>query len=134
MAGVPLDLGGREDVLPFRGEAIHEREGTARDARHDRDRVAGFERRAVLRQVADVLLVHVDIHEIPEAAVLGKQVASELVVPLDEVVEGLTNALRLDLHRVLIARVLPERRRDEDANVRHLWSPNTVLYLSFGPP
>src|SRR5439155_17257049 len=107
---------------------------TPRDARHDRDRVAGLQRRAIRRQVADVLLVHVDIHEIPEAAVLGKQMASELTVPLDEVVEGLTNALRLDLHRALIARVLPARGRYEDANGRHLCSANTALSLTFGPP
>src|SRR3989454_6181238 len=116
---VPLDFRGREDVLPLRDEAVHQGEGTARDARDNRDRVALVQRRRVLPEVADVVFVHVDVHEVPEVAIVGVEMSAEEVEAIDEVIEGLFDVLGLDLYRIPIADVLPERGGDDDLDRGH---------------
>src|SRR2546426_732634 len=116
---VPLDFRGREDVLPLRDEAVHQGEGTARDARDNRDRVALVQRRRVLPEVADVVFVHVDVHEVPEVAIVGVEMSAEEVEAIDEVIEGLFDVLGLDLYRIPIADVLPERGGDDNLDRGH---------------
>src|ERR1700747_3161812 len=67
-------------ILPLRANldvrvattAIHET-GAAGDGRHDADGVAILGRGVFLGQVANVLIVDVDIHEAAQFSVLGKQ-------------------------------------------------------------
>src|SRR2546422_1366632 len=116
---VPLDFRGREDVLPLRDEAVHQGEGTARDARDNRDRVALVQRRRVLPEVADVFFVHVDVHEVPEVAIVGVEMPPEEIEAIDEVIEGLFDVLGLDLYHIPIADVLPERGGDDNLDRGH---------------
>src|SRR5438552_613917 len=116
---VPLDFRGREDILPLRHEAVHQGEGTARNARDNRDRVALVQRRRVLPEVADVFFVHVDVHEVPEVAIVGVEMPPEEIEAIDEVIEGLFDVLGLDLYRIPIADVLPERGGDDNLDRGH---------------
>src|SRR5437899_4511857 len=116
---VPLDFRGREDILPLRHEAVHQGEGTSRDARDDRDRVALVQRRRVLPEVADVFFVHVHVHKVPEVAVVGVEMSPEKIEAIDEVIEGLFHVPCVDLHRIQIADVLPEGGGDDNLDRGH---------------
>src|SRR2546427_13048097 len=59
----------------------------------------------------------------------------KLVELVDQVPKGLVDALRLDLHRVVIRGVLTKSRRDDDSHGHHgRIGFMTVLYLRFAPP
>src|SRR6058998_1343514 len=89
MSGVPFDFGRHQDIFALRSESVHERERTARDARDNRNRVTGLQRRRILLQIADVFFVHVDVHEISKPPVLCVQMTPELVELAYQVAERL---------------------------------------------
>src|SRR5437867_3215810 len=117
--GIALDFRRHEDVLALRSEPIHERKRTARDAGDDRDYVAFLQGGPIRLEVADVLLVDVNVHEIPQSAVVRVQMTSKLAEAVHEVSEGLFNALGLDLHRIVVRRVLTKGRGNDDPDRSH---------------
>src|SRR5881409_441254 len=132
--GIAFDFRRHEDVLPLRSEPIHERKRTARDARDDRDRVAFLQGGRVLLEVADVLLVDVDVHEVSQSAGVRVQMTPKLVEAVHEVAEGLFDAFGLDVHRIVVRRVLTKGRRNDDSDRSHGRTCSmTVLYLRFVP-
>src|SRR2546428_3329779 len=134
MPGIAFDFRRHEDVFALRPEPIHQRKRTARDARDDRNRVSFLQGGRILLEIADVLLVDVDVHEIPQAAVVRIEMTSKLVEAVHEVSEGLFDAFGLDLHRIVVRRVLTESRRNDDPDRSHGRACSmTVLYLRFVP-
>src|SRR3989454_2412632 len=132
--GIALDFRRHEHVLALRSQPIHQRKRTARDAGDDRDRVSLLQGGRILLEVADVLLVDVDVHEVPQSAVVRVQMTPKLVEAVHEVVEGLFDAFGLDVHRIVVRRVLTKGRRNDDPDRSHGRTCSmTVLYLRFVP-
>ncbi len=95
------------------------RRRAARDGRDDGDGVAVFDRRVEPLRVAYVLVVDVDVDEIPQRVLLAVEVPAQLRVLARHLVERLAHGARLDRDLGVVARELPERRRDENCD-RHL--------------
>src|SRR3989475_10217085 len=134
MPGIAFDFRRHEDVFALRPEPIHQRKRTARDARDDRNRVSFLQGGRILLEIADVLLVDVDVHEIPQSAVVRIESTSKLVKAVHEDSEGLFDAFGLDLHRIVVRRVLTAGRRNDDPDRSHGRACSmTVLYLRFVP-
>ncbi len=132
---VPLDFGRHQDIFALRSESVHQGERSAGDAWDNRNRVTRLEIRRILLQITDVLFVHVDVHEISQPPIICVQVTSELVELVDQVPKRLFDAVRLDLHGIVIRGVLTKRRRDDDSDRGHgRVGFMTVLYLRFAPP
>src|SRR3989304_8813497 len=97
MPRVALDFLGRGGALPPSREEVHRVEAAAGDARDDRDRVSVPQGRGLLLQVPDVLVVHVYVHEVPEAAVVVEEVPPQLAETADEPADGPPPVVRGDL-------------------------------------
>src|SRR5213594_3200252 len=134
VSGIALDFRRHEHVFALRSQPIHQRKRTARDARDDRDRVAFLQGGRILLEVADVLLVDVDVHEVSQSAGVRVQMTPKLVEAVHEVAEGLFDAFGLDVHRIVVRRVLTKGRRNDDSDRSHGRTCSmTVLYLRFVP-
>src|SRR5213594_1134992 len=132
--GIALDFRRHEHVFALRSQPIHQRKRTARDARDDRNRVAFLQGGRILLEVADVLLVDVDVHEVSQSTVVRVQMTPKLVEAVHEVAEGLFDAFGFDVHRIVVRRVLTKGRRNDDPDRSHGRTCSmTVLYLRFVP-
>ena len=65
-------------------------------------------------QVADILVVEVDVNKGAELAVIGVEVAAKVRMLGDQPAKGLAYGAALNLHRTLLSGVLPQRRRYVD--------------------
>ena len=81
---------------------------------HQRDRVAGLERRRVLVQVADVLVVDIYVDEAAQAAFVGEEMFLQIRVCSGELGERLGDGRAGGLNLRLLARVLAQRRRNQN--------------------
>src|SRR4051794_11772101 len=97
---------------------------TSGDGGDDAQFVAVLERRLQVVEVADVLVVEVDVDEAAHLAVL-EQPAGDAGVLGAEVVEHLPDAGALDLDDRLVFGVLPHRGGDMDSD-RHCFSCQIV--------
>ena len=89
----------------------------ARDRRDDADGVAAVHRRLLVLQIADILVVHVDVDEAAQLSLLVVEMGLEAAVPPRQIGEQFAHGRAGDVDGVLFIRVRPERRRDE--NFRH---------------
>src|SRR4029077_829607 len=80
----------------------------AGDRRHNADRIAVLGRRVFLLQVANILVIEVDIHEAANAAVIGVKVLAEIRVSSRKLFQGFADGSRIELHACLLARKLPQ--------------------------
>ncbi len=85
--------------------------------RDDAHGIAGGDRRRFFLQIPDVIVVHVDIDEAAQLALLVVQVRLEAGVPRRQIGEQLANRCAGRVNGVLLIGVRPERSRDE--NFRH---------------
>ncbi len=74
--------------------------GAARDARDDRNRVAGLHRCLALGELSDVAIIHIHVDEATQPAIVRKQMALEPGVLPGEPFQQLTYAPPLELERV----------------------------------
>jgi len=65
-------------------------------------------------QVADILVVEVDVNKGAELAVIGVEVAAKVRMLGNQPGKGLAYSAALNLHRTLLSGVLPQRRRYVD--------------------
>jgi hypothetical protein len=93
---------------------LHRRVGPARHRWHDADRVARLERRLLAIEVADVLVVHVDVDEAAELSVIVVQMTAQIAVPGDKRLEQLADGTAVELHDILPVGERPERCRDQN--------------------
>jgi hypothetical protein len=109
---LPLEADFRHDEMPavalhlVAGQILglaHRRPGTAGNRRHDADRVPRLERRLLAIEMADVLVVDVDVDEAAQPAVVVVQMAAEIPVFADEPLQRVANGRPVDLHDVLLA-------------------------------
>src|SRR5690606_36479155 len=84
----------------------------ARDRRNDAERVAVAQRRRLLLEIADVVVVDVDVDEVPQPALLVVQVALQIRVLRRERGQHLPDGAALDLDAVLLPGEGPQGRRD----------------------
>ena len=89
-------------------------ERAARHRRDDAHRVAGRHRRLLLLQIPDVLVVHVDVDEAAQLALLVVQVRLQPRVLRRQVGEQLADGRAVGLDRVFLIGVRPERCRNQN--------------------
>src|SRR3990172_3800835 len=94
----------------------------AGDGGDDAHHIRLLHRCALFLQVADVLVVQINVDEAAQLAVVGVEVPAQVAVLGDELLQELPHRLRLQVQRLLLAGVLPERRRDDDLRHRYLAS------------
>ena len=102
-AGNDRHDGSPSDPLYFRA---------AGDRGHNADRIAVFGGRVFLLQVANILVVEVDIHETANAAVVSVKVLAQIGVGSRKLFQGLADGGRIELHACLLARKLPQGGRN----------------------
>jgi hypothetical protein len=104
-------------VMVVGGVVDPPRDGHDQAAGHRRqepDLVLAGHRRIETRQVADILSVHVDVHEPVEIARIGQQLPAEGRVLLDEAVHHGPDRVAVDHDGLGAAHVRTEHRRDVD--------------------
>src|SRR5580704_14740371 len=87
---------------------------TAGDGGDDADGVAVFGGSGLFREVTDVFVVDVDIHEAAQLAVFGEEVLLKIAELRCESAECFSDGAGADFGGVALARVNPERRRNHD--------------------
>src|SRR5205823_1936151 len=100
------------------GEPGAERASAARDSRKDGDLVAILHGRLEAMQEADVLALHVDVHEAPQVAVLGDALAQPVEALVQAVEHFADSGCVLDRGLGLTAGDAAKLRRDLDCD-RH---------------
>ena len=105
-------------MLPLRAR----RERGTRNGRDDADDVLGAHARHLLVEMLDVVIVHIHIDEIPELAVIAKEMFLELGVRLTELAKKLPNRRAFQLHGILVAGECAQRSRDLNL-CRGIYSP-----------
>ena len=98
----------------------------AGDGRNDADRVAVLRRRILLRQITDIFVVDVDVHEAAQLAVFGKKMSPQIGELGCEMSEGFTDSVSIELGRVALAGVRAKRGGD------HYFHGHFVSPLLFG--
>ncbi len=121
MARVPQDLFVRQ-----LGQRIGHR-GPSSDARNDRDRVARRHLCLLLRQLADIPVVHVHVHEAPQPAVVPEQVLAEPAVLDRELFQHLAHAPPVELEGVLAPDERPERHGDQDGDCHATFRSSKIM-------
>jgi hypothetical protein len=86
----------------------------ARDRRNDRNDVPALERCGLFLQVADVVIVDVDVDEAPQPSVGAVEVMLERTVAGGQVLEQFTHRLAIHLHGVELVGERPQRCRNKD--------------------
>src|SRR5689334_9397785 len=105
------------------------------DRGHDADGVAVFSRRVFLLQIANILVVEVNIHEAANAAILGIEVLAQVRIGSGKLFQGLANRSGIELHACLLARKLPQSGRNFQlyshsslaSSVTPQWNLSTVI-------
>src|SRR5262245_35008914 len=88
--------------------------GSSCDRRNDADRVSRLHRRVLFLEIADVLVVQVDVDETPELALLVVEVRREPGVRRGEIDEQLANRRAVDFDSVLLSSERPKRSRNQN--------------------
>src|SRR5690606_1565857 len=110
LVGIQLDVrrgGGHASGTAGR---LHHLE-PAGDRRDDGELVAIAQRRLISFAVADVVIVDVDVDELTQLAAFIVQMLLQLRIALHEPAQCLADGRSLDVHRSLVVRVDPQRRR-----------------------
>src|SRR6476660_260415 len=79
------------------------------------DRVAGGERRLFAIEVANVFVVHVDVDETAEAAVLVVKMPSKIAILTDETLQRVADRAAFNLDELLLPGERAKRRRNQNA-------------------
>ena len=98
------------------------RDGHGRAAghgRHDADHIAGAELGSLAIAIADVVVVHVDVHEATKLSVVGIQMAAQIAVARCEGRQDVADGASVGFDDVLLAGVRAQRRGNQDS-VRHV--------------
>ncbi len=102
MAAVTQDLVVAERHWRFYGDRA------AGNRRHNADHVAGRDRSRLLAQVADVLLIDVNIDEAAQMAVVSKKMTAQVGELRGQVAECFLDRRAVHLHSVLFPGIRPE--------------------------
>lgn len=84
------------------------------DGRHDGNTITVSHRSGFLLQVADILVIYINIDEGPEFTVIGIQMAAQVRVLGDEVGKGISYSSGLHVYGRLLAGVLAQGGWDMD--------------------
>jgi len=87
------------------------------NGRYDGNVITVLHRGRLLLQVANVLIIEIQIHEGAQLAIVRIQMPPKLWMLRHQVVHGLTHGRTLHLHRRLFTYILAQRRRD--VNLAH---------------
>src|SRR6266851_289747 len=99
-------------LLRFQSFRARRSRNAARDGRNDTYRVAVLRWRVFLRQIADVFVIHVHVHEAAQFAFLGKEKLAQLGELLSEMAERFAHCRSLKLRRSALPRIRAKRRRN----------------------
>ena len=97
----------------------------SRDGRHNRNTITVLYRRGFLLQIANVLVVKVDVDEGAQLAVIGIKMTAQVRMLGDQVGKGSADGAGLDLNGRLFASVLAQGRRNLDLGIGY----TTVMRL-----
>src|ERR1700722_2314242 len=92
----------------------------AGDGRDNADSVSVFRRRILFRQIADILIVEIDIHERAQLAIFRIKMLAQFFELAGEPAKRFANRRRGKLSGIALPRVNPQRRRNHHFN-GHLW-------------
>src|SRR5205823_7527332 len=105
-----------------------------RDTRDDRHGVSRLHRRLGLRQLPDVAIVHVHVHEAAQPAVLRKQMPLEPDVLARELLQQLADAPAFQLECVATAHVGAQRRGNQYPHCHTAFRSSMVMDSSSNTP
>ena len=105
------------DLIPAEVQAFRSRldgrKVAAGDGGHDAHHVTFLHRGPVFLQIADILVVDIDVDEVADLPLLVQQVWLELGKMTDQSVDHLAHGIAGQFHLVPIAREMPQRHRQE---------------------
>ncbi len=93
----------------------------SRDRRDYHQGVPVLELGALALLVPDVLLVEVDVDEVPQSPALRVEVPPQVGEGGNELLQGVADRPRVELELVLVVGVLPQRRRDDYRDGHAFW-------------
>ena len=93
------------------------------DGRHYRNTITVLDRRGVLLQIADVLVIEVDIHKGTQFAFVGIKMAAQLRMLRHEVRQRVADGASLHINRRQLAGILAQGGRDVDLGHRLYMMP-----------
>src|SRR5262245_49124195 len=100
-------------MQPFSSAAGSDPEVTAGDGGDDVELVRIFEFRLfLLLQIANVLVVEIDVHESAQLAFVGEKMTAQIVKDGDKFLQGITDGATADLHHRLLIGILSKRGRN----------------------
>src|SRR5437899_663628 len=102
---------------------------SAGDGRNNADGVAILRRRVFLREITNVLIVHIDVDETAQLSVFGEEVLAQFAEFRGQMAERFSDGPGAELGRVALPRVGAKRRRNHYFH-GHFISP---LYQSQRP-
>src|SRR5205807_3889789 len=105
----------------------HIRRRSARDARNDRDGVSRLDGRVALRQLPDVAIVHIHVHEAAQPAVVREQVPLATGVLACELLQQLADVPPFQLERVATAHVGAQRRGNQYGHCHTAFRSSMVM-------
>jgi hypothetical protein len=76
--------------------------------------IAVADGRRFLLQIANILVVQINIHKRPQLAFIGIKMTTQIGMLRNQATQGLPDIAPLDLNSRLLARILPQRRRNMD--------------------
>src|SRR6185312_5284253 len=86
----------------------------SRDARNNGDGFTPFQRRRILVQVADVLIVHIDVDKAAKLALVIEQILLDIGVLRRKLIQRIRHSSSVHFDGVLLLGELPQSRRDQD--------------------
>src|SRR5260370_17382228 len=84
----------------------------ARDGRDNTDRVSVLGVRVLLRQIANVLIIHVNIDKAAKFSVIGEKMFAQIGKFGGETTQSFPHGRGFEFGRIALARIRAKRRRD----------------------
>src|SRR5260370_13817025 len=97
----------------------------ARDGRDNTDGVSVFGGRVLFRQIANVLVIHVNIDKAAKFSVIGEKMLAQIGKFGGETPQSFPPRPGFEFGRIALARIGPKRRRDNYFHC-HVCSPQTA--------
>jgi hypothetical protein len=96
-----------------RTKAWRSRLGAARNRRYDADNIVFLHGRLVLLEIADILIIQIDIHEAADLSFIGKEMPAQVAVLRSQAGQRLSHGFSLELYRILLPCVLAQWSWDD---------------------
>src|SRR5258707_11893713 len=97
----------------------------ARDGRDNTDGVSVLGGRVLFRQIANVLVIHVNIDKAAKFSVIGEKMFTQIGKFGGETAQSFPHGRRFEFGRIALARIGAKRRRDNYFHC-HICSPQTA--------